>query len=206
MESLIGFVISFILTLLVFSYLWRDNPAYRFAIHLLVGVTAGYTALIIARDLLLPTFNQLRLAPTQNGAWLIPFLLAFLLLLKLIPRLAPLGNTPVAFFMGVGAAVAFVGSVAGTLIPQITGVGGGLAGLLTALLTALVLFYFQFTRKTPVTGNAWEQLPVWQKLAMQGGQLVLTMTLGAVFAGTLSTTLVLLTERLFFFLNQLPLP
>ena len=30
------------LTLMVLSFLWRDNPFYKFAEHLFVGVSAGY--------------------------------------------------------------------------------------------------------------------------------------------------------------------
>ena len=34
--------VTALLTLAVFSFLWRENPVFRFAEHLLVGVSAGY--------------------------------------------------------------------------------------------------------------------------------------------------------------------
>ncbi len=38
----LGVWIAALLTLCVFSFLWRDNPLYKFAEHLFVGVSAGY--------------------------------------------------------------------------------------------------------------------------------------------------------------------
>jgi hypothetical protein len=37
-----GVFLATLLTVAVFSLLYRDNPFYRFAEHLLVGVSAGY--------------------------------------------------------------------------------------------------------------------------------------------------------------------
>ncbi len=35
------------LTLCIFSFLYRDNPFYRFAEHLIVGISAGYWIAIL---------------------------------------------------------------------------------------------------------------------------------------------------------------
>ena len=48
----------------------------------------------------------------------IPLVLGLLLLFKLSPRTAHLGNPSMAFLVGVGAAVAIGGAVMGTLFPQ----------------------------------------------------------------------------------------
>ncbi len=42
-EVISGFI-GLILTLLVFSYLIGDNPLFRFAIYLFIGVSSGYAA------------------------------------------------------------------------------------------------------------------------------------------------------------------
>jgi hypothetical protein len=39
-----GIWVGALLTLFVFSFLYRDNPLYKFAEHLFVGVSAGYPA------------------------------------------------------------------------------------------------------------------------------------------------------------------
>jgi hypothetical protein len=38
----LGVWVAAALTLCIFSFLYRDNPFYRFAEHLFVGVSAGY--------------------------------------------------------------------------------------------------------------------------------------------------------------------
>ena len=51
----------------------------------------------------------------------IPLVMAALLLTKISPQLAPLGKLPMAYLVGVGAAVAIGGAVFGTLLGQIGG-------------------------------------------------------------------------------------
>ncbi len=51
-----------LLTLAIFSFLWRDNPVYRFAEHLFVGVSMGYFLVLVWTtstypDLVLPLFS-----------------------------------------------------------------------------------------------------------------------------------------------------
>ena len=49
------------LTLCTFSFLYKDNPFYKFAEHAVVGVSAGYFAIILWHTGLQPKlFNQLR--------------------------------------------------------------------------------------------------------------------------------------------------
>ena len=43
-------------TLAIFSFLYRDNPVYRFAEHLFVGVAAGYWIVIQFHTIFLPNF------------------------------------------------------------------------------------------------------------------------------------------------------
>ncbi len=203
MSDLVGLLVGFLLTLLVFSYLWGDNPAYRLAVHLLVGVSAAYAAVVTVEQFLWPVYLALRQPEGQDLLWLIPLLLALLLLLKLTPRLAPAGRSAVAFLVGAGAAVAVVGAVAGTLIPMVVQPGSGWRGFVVALLTITLLVYFRLTRQSSLTGPGWLALPRWEKTARFLGRSVLTITLGAVFAGVLSTSLVLLVDRVSFFVTEI---
>ena len=52
--DLIWTLVSFILTLLIFSYLLGDNPLFRVASYLFVGVTAGYVAVVVIYQVILP--------------------------------------------------------------------------------------------------------------------------------------------------------
>ena len=203
--DVITLVIGLVITLLVYSYLLGDNPLYRLAVHLLVGVSAGYAAVIVIRQVIAPVLSQLVNNPTDPASllWLLPILLAFLLLFKTMPRLAWMGNSTLAVLVGVGAAVALLGAITGTLWPQIMAASqpatlGAFGALITALMTICTLFYFQFT------GTHGENPPVWRQRVRQVGQFVLTITFGALFAGVLSTNLALLTYQLGQFLSQTP--
>lgn len=202
MNETIAVLIGFMLTLLIYSYLVGDNPLYRLAVHLLVGVGAAYAAVIAVREFVWPLAQRLLADPTapDNLLWLVPLIFALLLLLSLIRPVAWLSNSSVGALVGVGAAVALVGTITGTLIPQ--AIGGGddaLIAAVVAVLTVLVLLYFQFTGRRNADGVV--VLPGWQRLLAGGGHLVLTIAFAALFAGLLTTSLGLLVERVRFYLS-----
>lgn len=209
-SEIVGLIVGFILTLFIFSFVFGDNPLYRFAVHLLVGVSAGYAAVVIVKDVLLPVFQDVIENPADpdNILLLFPLLLGLLLLLKFFPRLAWLGNSSMAILMAIGAAVGLIGAITGTLLPLITasyrgdleGFGGGIASLLVAILTICTLLYFHFTGRLTPDGEV--IMPVWQKYAGLAGQVVITITLAALFAATLSTSLILLSDRVSFFIDE----
>jgi hypothetical protein len=122
--DLIGSVVGAVLTLLVFSYLLGDNPLYRLALHLFVGALVGYSFSIVLRDVVYGlVLTRLR----QNPLIVLPLAFGLLLLFKYFPRRAYIGNFPMAYLVGVGAAVAMGGALLGTLVPQIEATGRALA-------------------------------------------------------------------------------
>lgn len=201
-----GLIIGFLLTLLIYSYLLGDNPLYRLAVHVLVGVSAAYAAVIIIRQVLLPIFIEIRQNPTspETVLWAVPLLFALLLLAKRLPGLDWLGNSTLALLIGIGAAIGLVGAITGTLWPLTTAVttDGPLTGLIVALLTVSTLLTFQFTPMRLRETAVW-QPPAWQRLAAGLGKVVLTITLGVLYANTLATSIALLTDRLSIFINEL---
>ena len=206
--ELIGILIGFTLTLFIYSYLFGDNPLYRLAVHVLVGVSAGYAAVFVVNQVILPIYAQVALDPISLPSllWLIPTMMALLLIVKRLPA-TWLGNIPVAYLIGVGAAVALLGAIQGTLLPQIFGIGQAstaIASLITALFTAIVLLTFQFTaRNKGDDENAEWNPPVWQRNMQFAGQVLLTTMFGALFTAVLTTSLTLFTERITYFITQL---
>lgn len=194
-----GVLVGFLLTLCVFSYVIKDNPLYRLAVHILVGVSAAYAIIIVLRQVFVPAWSSLRADIVGNGLlWIIPLILALLLLLKALPRTTVLGNSAMAVLMAIGAAVAFVGAVAGTLLPQIlVSYENALVGLVAALLTISTLAYFIFTGRAKA--NEATQMARWYPPVAIIGRVVITMTLAGLFAGILNTSLVILTERVGYF-------
>ncbi len=199
-NDLIGLIIGFLLTIFIYSYIWGDNPLYRLAVHILVGVSAAYAAVVVTRELLLPVYIQLRDSPSalELATGLVPFVLGLLLVLKRLPRLAWWGTLTMAVLVGVGAAVALMGALTGTLLPQVTAVPHPtpVIALIIALLTAVTLLTFTFRAKPHAEGT-WKR-PWWQQI----GQGILMITFGALFASVLNTSFILLIERISYFVTQ----
>jgi len=206
--ELIGILIGFILTLFIYSYLFGDNPLYRLAVHLLVGVSAAYAAIFVVNQVILPIYAQIARNPISLPSllWLIPAAMALLLIIKRLPA-TWLGNIPIAYLIGIGAAVALLGAIQGTLLPQIFGIGQAttaFAGFITALFTTITLLSFQFTaRKKGDDEDAEWDPPRWQRGVQFAGQILLTIMFGALFTAVLTTSLTLFTERITYFIAQL---
>jgi hypothetical protein len=119
--TVIGTLIAFVLTLMVYCYLGKDIPflyaVYRVAAYVFVGVALGYGTIVAWHSVLSPRL-LLRL---ESGQWwfLVPLVLCLLLLAKVKRSWSPAGNITLAFLFGVGAALAVGGGLIGTLLPQI---------------------------------------------------------------------------------------
>lgn len=206
MNETIGLIIGLILTLLIYSYLIGDNPLYRIAVHILVGVSAGYATIVVVQRVILPVINEARENPQVSAInWLIPLIFLILLLFRRFPKLAWLSDLTLALLVGVGTAVALVGALTGTLIPQLVNFAtdNPVQGIIIALLTICTLLAFQFTPlfRRNQDNETWEQ-PRVQRLITRIGQTILMITFGAFFATVLSTTLVLLADRINFYLTE----
>lgn len=199
----LGGALGFFFTVALLSYLIGDNPLYRVALHLFIGVSVGYVTLVVIYQAILPRVA----APLQSGSVpaiflaLIPVLLFLFLILRIGQRTAFLGNITIAFMLGVGTAVALGGAVTGTLIPQIrsTSLAGDSLGLLSGLVvvigTIATLIYFQFwLRGRSSSGDA--QRAALMRIAGQIGQVFLMLTLGVIYGGMILSGIVILSERL----------
>ncbi len=225
--DLITGVLSFILTIMVLSYLIGDNPLFKIAIYLFVGVASGYVAAItfwqvIYPKLLLPTFALIQSRDINQGLLLIVPWLGFLfMLMKASPRLSGAARLVMAFLVGAGAAVTIAGALIGTLIPQVVatinffdaetaaarniGAGevlGNGAILLLGVVTTLAYFHFGALQKAD---GSTRRLGLIEIIAMFG-QIFIGITLGAIFAGVYAAALTAFIERitsLLLFINSL---
>ncbi len=194
----IGLIVGLVLTVFIYSYVFGDNFLYRLAVHVLVGVSAAYAAVIVTRQVILPTVERVIDDPSspESLLWFVP--IGILILLYLTRRWT--GNGAVAFMLGVGAAVALVGAIQGTLIPQVAAVSEQPLfkgqDVVTAVLTISTLMTFQFTRQINV------QQPRWQTAVSQVGRGVIMITFGALYAGILNSSFLLLSERLYTITEQ----
>lgn len=111
---------------MVLSYLIGDNPLFKFAMHLLVGVAGGYAGAIAIRNVLQPGLVDPLVEAGLPGlvdpdlliSVIFPWILVLILFLKVSRSTARYGTLPMALLVGVGAAVVVGGAITGTLVPQ----------------------------------------------------------------------------------------
>ena len=93
------------LTLCIFSILYKDNPFYKLAEHLVVGVSAGYFAIILYYSSFIPkvwvpVFHE------HKFYYLIPTILGVLMWTRFSRRWSWISRYPIAAYMGIGMGVA----------------------------------------------------------------------------------------------------
>lgn len=212
-----GAAVAFSLTLLVFTYLIGDNPFYRVALHIFLGVAAAYITIVTLQSVLIPQLFAIYSTITA-AQWLtltllaVPWLFAILLFVRTSGSLAPVGNIAIAFMVGVGSALAIGGALTGTLIPQVQASWGDAQSgpdiIQSALLwcpgvagTSLVLLYFLYLgRKSP--GGRGERHPIMRPLA-GFGQFFLSIALAALYVGALAAYFAIFVERVDYFYKSL---
>lgn len=118
-------VIGAIVTIGIFTFLWRDNPLYRFMEHLFVGVSAGYYFSsiefhqILKPNLLRKVFpGYWQLPDEPRYILLVPTLLGIIMLFRLSSQYSWVSRVTIAFVMGMGTGLAIVTNTQQMLIPQ----------------------------------------------------------------------------------------
>lgn len=207
--DLIGLLVGLTLTLCIYSYLFiGDRIPYRLAIHILVGASAAYAVVVVVQQVFEPVYRTITKNPSPADTiyLLVPILLVLFLLLRRLRPASWVGNIPLALLVGVGAAIAFLGALTGTLWPQLIGTYANtsdpLRGILIAVLAALTLLSFQFTSFRAGSSGVWERAR-WQQGIVWLGRAVLMITFGALFAALLNTSFVLLADRIYFYMQAL---
>ena len=136
-----GVWVAAILTLCVFSYLYKDNVGYKLAEAVIVGVSAGYWMVlnfwevIVAKVLVKLSPDVARYAflpdtPLDAKAdywYIVPIVLGCLVFCRLVPKVAWLGRWPLAFVVGTTAGLKlilfldadFVSQIRSTILPLI---------------------------------------------------------------------------------------
>lgn len=112
--------VSALFTLAIFSFLWRDNPFYKTAEHIFVGVANGWAVTFYWHNVLVPTLFDPLFRQGQL-LFIIPFAIGMLYLTRFIPRVSWLVRIPIGISMGyyVGASIPAVSQA--YIIKQIQG-------------------------------------------------------------------------------------
>ena len=206
-ELIIGAWVATGLTLFIFSFLYKDNPLFKLAEHLYVGVSVGYT-IVKTYDTVVV---QLIWKPiVENGEWalLIPVAIGTLMLTRYVPKAAWISRYAFAFIVGVGSGLAIPRTISSFILKQIEDTvrplmtvvpGDGVtftwnllnpASHLNAIIILLgvssVLFYFFFSVEHTGPG----------KVVARTGIMFLMISFGAAFGYTVMARMSLLIGRL----------
>lgn len=215
--ELLSAFVSFIITILILSYLIGDNPLFRTAVYIFVGVSAGYVAAIawnqvILSQVLQPVFAGTAFSDGRQAVIVAGALVGGLLLFtKVFPRISGIGKYPMAYLVGVGAAVTVGGAVLGTLLPQINATFQGfdvdlaisrginpafmlINGALMLLGVIGTLAYFHFGARQKADGSVKRNFLV--EILTLIGRIYIAITFGVLFAGVYMAALTALIERI----------
>jgi hypothetical protein len=154
--ELLGIWIAAILTLAIYSFLYRDNPFYKFAEHLLVGLSVGFLIVIAFKDTVVPKVID-PLFVNKKMLTIIPVVLGLLMFTRFWKQMAWLSRPALALYIGFGAGVsipAFMQSyilaqMKATISPfaQIASAGDILNAIIVLVGLATTLIYFYFSKK-----------------------------------------------------------
>jgi len=205
MTETIGLWLAAIFTIGIYSFLYKENPLYRFAEHLVIGVSLGYFIVINWMRVIQPRLIE----PIANGepnSWvlIIPGILGLLYITRFFPKIAWLSRYPMAFLMGASMGMTFplamkasvLRQLEATLIPIYEAgmsweIVLGNVVLVLGTLAALIYFFFSKPHKGPFFGTG-SKIGIW----------VIMIGFGATFGFTVMGRISLLIGRIQFLLGD----
>lgn len=124
--QIIGIWVAAFLTLSIYSFLYKDNPLYRFAEHLFVGISVGYGIVLAIHQGFLPLawkpFWDAITFQDTSGFWvIIPIAFGLLFFARLSPRHTWLIRYPIAILIGYGSGIAITNVLRANIFEQTRG-------------------------------------------------------------------------------------
>jgi hypothetical protein len=200
----IGIWISALLTLFAFSFLYKDNPFFRFAESLFAGVSLGYYIGIVLNQTLVPNLlDPLKSDFGNNWDLLVAGGIGVLLYVRYVPRIAWISRYALAIFVAYYIGVEFTRRLHGEVLPQLARTmlplwpwtkATTLASLVFVAGVYSTLVYFFFSKEQNAVTRRVARLGIW----------FLMISFGAAFGFTVMGRVALLLGRLnFLILNWL---
>ncbi len=191
--------IGALLTLMIFSFLYRDNPVYRFAEHLFVGVANGYYIALYWHNSLRPNLFE----PLSQGnlIYLVPLLLGLMYFARFIPKISWMVRIPIGFMIGWSSGISIPATFQALVLRQIEGTvvtPGSFTNpiegiwsliILIGVIATLIYFYFSTEHKGIL------------KPASRLGIIFIMIGFGAAFGYTVMARVSLLIGRIQFLLG-----
>jgi hypothetical protein len=116
----IGVWIAAFLTLSALSFLYKDNPFFRFAESLFAGVSLGYYVGITLNQTLVPNLLEpLQTDFGKNWDLLVPGLLGVMLYMRYLPKIAWVSRYALAIYVTYYIGLDFTRRIHGEALPQV---------------------------------------------------------------------------------------
>lgn len=187
--------IAVFLTLCIFSFLYKDNPFYKFAERLVAGVATGYwTVLLFHTNFRDKVWDEIVI--NHHWIYIIPALLGIAMWTRFSKNYAWISRYSIAFYIGISSGVSIPVAIYTAVFKQLeatvaTPVTFSIAGinilLITiAVLSSLVYFFFSAAHKGTMG------------VASRIGIYVIMIGFGAGFGLTVMGRVALLVQRVIF--------
>lgn len=202
----LGIITAVALTLAMYSFLYKDNPVFKIAENLFVGVAMGYWIIItwfnilkpdVYETLIVPFFKDTGSAPQYSV--IVPTLLGLFMLLRFSEKLSWLSRWSFAFVVGLGAGITIPNFIHAFILKQLTFdslITGSLPDsinnflILLGVVSVLIYFFFSLEHKGVIGGVS--KIGVW----------FLMIAFGASFGFTVMARMSLLIGRIQFLIRD----
>jgi len=200
----LGNWLAALITLMLFSILYKENPLYRIAEHLYVGASAAHGIVTTWNNTVKPALTSM---PTKGTWWeIIPMVLGLLIYFNMYRPYAWVARIPMGFWIGYNAAlvlsarqvIPFFNQMTSAIKPLIAMKAGvfnltqSINNILFVSIVLGVLIYFFFTV---------EHKGIF-KYAANYGRLAIMIGFGASFGNTVMARISLLIGRLTFLFSD----
>ncbi len=187
-------LIAAIFTLAIFSFLYKENPFYRAAEHILVGVSVGYYLVILVEETIWSKVAK-PLFYDHTLIVIIPAVLGLMMFFRLSKKRTYLTRVPLALLIGAGAGVSIPAMLWARILKQMSAsmqplfTVSGIV-ILVGVITTIIYFYFSREQKG------------WFGVTAKVGTYFLMIFFGATFGYTVMSRVTLLIGRMEFLLTD----
>ncbi|HNQ43675.1 MAG TPA: hypothetical protein PKI59_04565 [Candidatus Cloacimonadota bacterium] len=198
----LGIWVAAFFTLSIFSFLYKDNPFYKFAEQVFVGLSAAYWLVNIIYSIMLPNlFTKLFNDFSGNAVLLIPAALGIMMLMRIHPKTQWVSRYPIAIVIGTSAGISMLRYMKSDILNQVTAtminpfaaqtIAGVIGNLLLIIGTICGVYFFYFSKKQEGVFAVPSKIGIW----------FLMISFGATFGYTVMARISLLIGRLDFLLG-----
>ena len=171
-QEILGIWLVSFLTVCILSFLYRDNPFYKFAEHLYVGISAGYWTVVDYTSTIKPNLID-HLINRDVSYWpvyFIPLALCIMVFTKLNRNWSWMARWPLAFVLGAFSGAAIPAIAETDIVIQVTSTMINLregtwfnafSNLVLIVGVICALMYFFFSKPHKVTLGVASRIGIW---------------------------------------------